>query len=589
MHSDMLMERRSAVLTKIGVRLMALFLGIAVSHVGAQDEAGKEIVYPGKDFAKLDTFEGLNLEDADKLFSKRDYKGAFAAYKAYSFEFGKSQALPYVLLRMGRCLHLVEKRNAAIKAYQDVVDYFPNAARYAAAALFYIGDCHGLNGDDAKKIATWAKMVKDDDYVAQPNSGTALTYLGKEMEKRQKFEEATEYHWRTAVAFVKSNWRAASDARNSVIAHYVCRTPNHDKLKEFYTEASGFDGRGDKTGEPENDTRYWRVVLDVALKTGGEDGKRQEVCGYWGNKMGDRFVENDDLRKLWADVLLANEKDPESWKARMDKQFAQKPADIKRVLKWCEHFSKSPKVRSAFFAEKAKPLLAGMNNKEKMSLMSSLRHPLRMDDEAQSVMRSINTGTLTDEELVQYGLFAGSYLPEESILPFFARIKDKAMAAKARFDYYNARSHRNPPNMEKALAEIPVLIKNPKYAAGMGMRKARFLQDLGRFEEAIKAFRAANEQPASTWGETDCLVSLKQYAKAIKVVGQLESVGGSNAAQAGLKIADIHRLSGNKGKEVSQLRLVLKRYPKSKQSSEAHNRLESYGVALVGGEAEAEE
>ena len=88
--------------------------------------AVEEVRYPGESFAKLDTFEALNLEDADKLFHKKDYKGAFAAYKAYSFEFTRSAALPYVLLRMGRCLHMVEKRNAAIKAYQDVVDYFPD-------------------------------------------------------------------------------------------------------------------------------------------------------------------------------------------------------------------------------------------------------------------------------------------------------------------------------------------------------------------------------------------------------------------------------------------------------------------------------
>ena len=88
---------------------------------------------------------------------------------------------------MGRCLHLLEKRNAAIKGYQDVVDYFPDEIRYAAAALYYIGECHGLNGDEAKKTAVWAKMVKDDDYVSQPNSGTALTYLGNAMDKLGKF------------------------------------------------------------------------------------------------------------------------------------------------------------------------------------------------------------------------------------------------------------------------------------------------------------------------------------------------------------------------------------------------------------------
>lgn len=112
---------------------MSLLLLTGVSF--GQDLAGEEILYPGGEFAKLDTFEGVNLEDADKLFGKKDYKGAYAAYKAYSFEFAKSAALPYVLLRMGRCLHKLEKRNAAIKAYQDVVDYFPDAVRYAAASL----------------------------------------------------------------------------------------------------------------------------------------------------------------------------------------------------------------------------------------------------------------------------------------------------------------------------------------------------------------------------------------------------------------------------------------------------------------------
>jgi tetratricopeptide (TPR) repeat protein len=218
-----------------------------------------------------------------------------------------------------------------------------------------------------------------------------------------------------------------------------------------------------------------------------------------------------------------------------------------------------------------------------------LRHPLGMHDEAQSVMRSVRTESLRDEELVRYGSFVGNYEPEETVLRYFTRIKGKAMGAKARFDYYNQRSHRNPPNMEKALTEIVILLKDPKYAAGLVMRRANFQQNLARFEEAIKSYRSANEQPASTWGETDCLVALKQYGKAVQVVLQLESVGGQHASQAGLKIADIYKISGDKGKEVTQLRLVLKRYPKSSQSSEAHNRLESYGVALIGGESEAEE
>ena len=77
--------------------------------------------------------------------------------------------------------------------------------------------------------------------------------------------------------------------------------------------------------------------------------------------------------------------------------------------------------------------------------------------------------------------------------------------------------------------------------------------------------------------------------QSIKTVQGLESVGGSTASQACFKIADNHRVSGDKGKEVQQLRLVLRRYPKSGESSSAHDRLESYGVKVTGGEAVAED
>ena len=119
------------------------------------------------------------------------------------------------------------------------------------------------------------------------------------------------------------------------------------------------------------------------------------------------------------------------------------------------------------------------------------------------------------------------------------------------------------------------------------MSHATLLQWQGQFEEAIKRYQAANRQPASTWSVIDCRVALKQYAQAIKLTQELESVGGDVAASACLKAADIYRTSGDKKKEVQQLQLVLRRYPESGQSSQAHDRLESYGVKIIGGEAKA--
>jgi tetratricopeptide (TPR) repeat protein len=555
----------------------------------AAQQAGQEIAYPGAAFAKLDTFEGLNLEDADKLYAKRDFKGAYAAYKAYSFEFSKSKALPYVLLRMGRCLHQLDKRFEAIKAYQDVVDYFPDEVIYSAAALYYIGECHGQNGDDNKKLAVWARLVKDDDYVNQPNSGTALAYLGSAMEKLGKFEEATEYRWRTAVAFLQANPQAAQVARWAVIAHYVKRNPNHEKLKEFYVAASGFDGQGRKTDAPQDDPRYWHTVLSTALDMEGKPEDKQSVCSYWSAKMGDRFVDDDSLRKRYFDVMLVHEKDPAAWVKRMEKQFTQKPVTLARVMQWCEYYGRDPKRRSAFFAQHNKAITANLKFGEKMSLMEQLRRQ-GMDEEVQSMIRMFSLQGLSDDELKTYAFFVAGYQGEEEILRLLARMKDPMNATKARFDYYCARTHRNPPFQEKALAEIPALKKEPKYAGpGLLWTEADLLRGLGRYEEAIKAYQSANRQPDSTWAVTDCLEALKRYPEAIRNVQGLESVGGAVAAQACFRVADIYRASGDKGKEVDQLRLVCRRYPKSKESSAAHQRLESYGVKIMGGEAKAEE
>ncbi len=584
------MARSPSSLTHI--RLKFLLLSLAILSLQAPlalaQKAGDEIPFPPESFKKLDTFEALNLEDADKLYNKGDFKGAFAAYKAYSFEFAKSKAMPYVLLRMGRCLHKLEKRNAAIKAYEDVVNYFPDDVRYAAGALYYIGECHGQNGDEEKRTAIWARLVKDDDYVTQANSGTALAHLGAAMQKLGKFEEATEYQWRTAVAFLSSNPNAAKAAREAVLYHYAVRQPNHDKLKEFYVAASGFDGQGKNIKDPENDTRYWSAILNTALDS-KEKEKREAACAYWTAKIGTRFGESDHLRKQWCDAQLVHEKNPKNWLDRMAKLYAAKPASLDRIMTWCGYYKDDAKFRSAFFEKEAQSFLGGLKFDDRMKLMDQLRGK-QMDAEAQAVMRGLDTKGLSDTELIRYVSFAAGYESEEVILRHLARMKDPLEATKARYDYYKARSHKNPPNMEKALAQIPELRKSPKYAgAQLSWDEATLLDGLRRYEEAIKAYRAANRQPDTTWAVADCLVALKQYPEAIKTLREIESVGGGVAAQASLKIAGVHRASGDKAREVDQLRAVLKRYPKHPQSSEAHRILEGYGVALIGGEAEAEE
>ncbi len=562
----------------------AILIAVAVFTFTARVHA--EPAFPPDDFAKLDTFEAIQLEDADKLFTAKDYKGAFAAYRAFASEFTRSEALPYALLRNARCLHLLNRRNNAIQAYQEVVDFFPNAIPFAAAALYYQGLAHGENGNDDRKTATWARMVQNDAYAAQPQSGTALTFLATEMEKAGRHQEAADYQWRTAVHFRNTNHAAAATARDAVTLHYVRRKPDHEKLQKFYTEAGGFQHNHNQTDKPDEDPRYWSRVLDLALATPTEDDQRTQVCAYWSAKIGNRLTDNDDLRKKYFDTILAHENDPKKWLERLLDQYKTQEPTINRVIQWARWMNGIEETRDAFFARESKPFLDAMPVAEKLKLIASLAHNNTLPTQAELVFRSIGNQPMSDSELRDYGMLASRYESEDTAMRIFARIKDPAAAAKARFDYHtqwNFRGDRN--HAEKALAEIPAIRKSPDHAGpNLAWTEAELLQRVGRYENAIQAYRTANRQPDSTWRIIDCLVALQRPDDAIRSARELESLGKDIAPRAALRIADIYKGAGDKGREISQLRQILVRYPKTSESSQAHLRLENYQVPLVGGQ-----
>jgi len=631
--------------------LVACILGMLACNA-KMGYAQEEILYPSEDFAKLDVMEAVQIETADKLYVAKDYQGAYAAYNAFSLTFTRSPALPYVLLRMGRCLHNVDKRFAAIRAYQDVVDYFPDAVLYAASALYYIGLCHQENGDIQKQAAVWARMVKDDEYVTLPNSGTALLHLARLMEELEKYDDAVEFHWRTAVNFFETNRTAADNARRAVIYHYTVRKPSHEKLQEFFKETNGFHrGQAVAVGNPEGDLHYWLTAIDMALRA---EENREEACRYWVRQFGDRFAENDTLRIRSIRMQMVYEKDKEAWERRMLEQFARHPATLERTTEWLGYFGDNPKLQDDFARKHAVKSLAGAPTQALFDFLGSLHESLRgqyyakhvrdhvealprddkvtvlgaiaglglrreaqalsrtvtfdgmgpvekrafqkrfvgalarvgLKDRAKQIFLSIDERGITDQELKELagmGIYH-KFISEPEVLAYYDKMADRMFATNCRFEYFMAQRAG-----EKALAEIQVLKTSTEYASqNLTWTEATLLDGLGRHEEAIVAYRAANRQPATTWAVAECFVKLKRYGEAIRELQGLESVKAT-AAAACLKIADVYKIAGDKGKEVEQLQLVLRRYPKSSQSSAAHQRLESYGVKLIGGIAEAEE
>jgi TolA-binding protein len=603
---------------------LLIFLVLGGAALGARDSDPAEVHYPADDFSKLDTFEGLNIEDGDKLFAQKDYNGAYAEYKSYSQQFPKGKAVAYAVLRMGRCLHLTKKRNAAIRMYEEVVDFFPNDVRYAAAALYFQGVAHQENGDPQKCIAVWARMVKDRDYVKQPNSGTALIALSDAMDKAGEYEEATEYRWRIATEFRQSNPDAANQAKMAVRHHYTVRSPNHERFMEFYRAVGGFHSREAVAKDLDASENYWRIVFgSVAGQPDSEPKEaaeqRKQAASYWVGKFGSKFPKDDDLRRQFIDVQLVADGDRDAWVTRMLQQVEASPMSVDRLIRWLQVFANHPKAKEALLAKHATviqgagleeikrfmglvddtyrlqlfdthiaKLIPGMPREEQVRMVEFLRS-VNMRDQATMALRTIDTKNASDQELVGLAQLASRLLGEEAVLGYFSKMKDKKASLKATYDWYLARSfHRRGLNSSaaaKALELIDEVAKYPEWAEATKGTKASLLHGLRRYEDAIKAYQAWGKEPEATWHIVDCLIAMKNYDEAIKKVRSLESVGGKTAVAACMKAADIYKLAGNKGKEIEQLRLVLHRYPGSGESSSAHQRLESYGAKITGGQA----
>ena len=69
-----------------------------------------------------------------------------------------------------------------------------------------------------------------------------------------------------------------------MVSHYATRSPNHDKLKEFYIAAGGFDGRGNYTLGLKEHTIFPEMVdtgnpaadvgMDITFVTSARDNKQ---------------------------------------------------------------------------------------------------------------------------------------------------------------------------------------------------------------------------------------------------------------------------------------------------------------------------
>jgi len=574
---------------------LVLALGVLLAHVSPSTAARRkrfkklhgEVYLSNEEFGKLDRLEAHALEKADKIFNERSYRQAAAEYESFLQEYSRSLAIPYVLLRKARCLHLDDKRHLAVRQYNEVLDYFPNAVEYAAAALFYQGLAHWENGDEQKAMKHWAQMARDKQYRKHRLAAGAINSLADNLAKTGHPESAVSYFWQVAVDFRTANQQAAGYARNKVVEYYVRSSPTEPRMRKFYVEARYFRS-GAKLTEEDLVKRfeYWdklrQKVVQYGRFTEDQAELRTNYYSYWARELGGKFTGEDDYQLAVAGFQLAADKNVPAWIGRLDAQFARgKQDDYGRIVKWIGLFgARKPKLTEYY----NKLDFGKMTNAEITRLVKTLYDRVGDAKMARNAFGKLNLGKMPDGE--KAGL--ARYLWDKD----FELGKDLCMSMKDkdRGKHELLRYFHDKRDAKNGIPLADHLIGVPQYASDALWKKAELLEWGRKYPEAILVYRRITDAPANLWRIAGCY---ERMGKVDKAVGQLREVEGffeKYRAQAALRIAHVYKRAKLKDHSVAAFRRVLTKYPDTRESSEAHHQLEQMGITRIrGGVRDAKE
>lgn len=564
--------------------VVAGLVGMATWHAHAlweNDERG-EVALSEADFQKLEMFEGHLLAKADKLFVQKDYRAAFAEYDSFMRQYPKSSAIGYVLLRKGRCLHLDNKRFEAIKAYTEVLDYFPNAIEYAGAALFYTGQCHLQNGDTAAAATAWTEMAEDVDYRKHRLAAVALCRLGDLFTREDKPDEAVKYYAQVAIDFRQANPDAARYAMGKTIAYYVRTRPNEPKLAEFYGKVRTFHqspGKG-------SDADYWDSVREAVRGHSefpeNEKTRRMDYFRYWTGIMESKLPKDDDAQIDLANFALGADGDVAKWVARLDRQFASssRTNDYTRVIRWIRLFAGQKNKAQDYYG---KLNFSQMTNAQIEDLLRAAYDDLKDRGMGRAAYDKLRQDKMTDKDRARLAsFFAGGDLrrtvrDEQMVERVCADMTDKTLGKMILLRHY-----ANTENAGKGLPLANDLVNVADYAREAYWIKGGLLQLQKKYAEAINAYQSADRPPASLFQIAECYVAMGKIEQGVGQLREIENFFKNEAPEAALRIAYVYRKRDN-SQYIANLRGIMKKYPASRQSNTAHEELERMGIKIGGG------
>jgi len=595
-----MMNLRTSAIRMLSAVVLPLWAGTLLP-VSAQSDPHKvwDWKIPGELYKELNLIHRAQIDKAAKLFEEghqplrrhhgnnpKQRKELVKFFKASALEWQKvrvqigdsldDSTLAYVIFMEGHSNHWAYTRNQAIRSYTEILDYFPGEIWLAVPALWFRADAHFENGDDLLGFKSLQEIAKDEDYLKHPLAAGAIRRLADNHWANQQFDLAAKY-WLTAWdSYHKTNREEAGKAANLLLGHYILQ----HKFAEF--EAL--------TTRIAEDTRDLIPVEALAKEIGQAQAKMKDQNG-WSDWYYHRFF--NDSKALM--LLDRDRKALYEWLKGRAGVFGEAGRlglfYETRIRFAMEHKLDQPGPLMKKFIEQLKLMKDKPDESVRLgsSVMGSFARSGHKNEASQvfgHISGTLRGSGMTPEEkqsaaqlLLRSTCRMGMVTEARSLLDLFT---DGLQALWA--EYEIGEQSGDWPAALKTLDKIEGMNNPAALARARELRANIYHQHTREYAKAIEVYRTIAKPPGTLWNIQDCYRKLGKTPEAINTLDEIAGMFDSDAPKAVFTKAEYYRADGEHKLAVALYRQILQRFKKSGQSSQAHQRLEDYGIKTGGGE-----
>ncbi len=523
-------------------KLLFLFSLLAAAAVCAQDYSR---VVSADHVRQMSTFERAQYQKAIQLLNNRQYRAAAVEFERFILQYQQSEMKPYMIFMRAYSLYQAKDRNKAISIFNEVLDYYPGVIDAAAPALYYRGMAAFDNGDYAAGMRSMKELVDDEDYVEHPVAANASLQLVRNYWRNKEPEKAAAYLCKIFDDFRQSAPKTAESARNYYAAYCLCTGRSKD-YQAWYLRSYASEAAEKKKTKEQFRADMVSYAYDLAVNNYHWMYNHDDLMSKYrgGKKKG-----TDPIQEVWnmlSEFRHFYEKGNMMW----DWYYRAIRINVGRSFLKPSQFEDLVSETCKFIA----------------SVPDDEKNKGRQDNRYKTVTRFLIDSRAYDQEL---------YVN--------ARIKDRKAAAWNELDCMERRG-----KFTDAVAHLDKMMSNFKDDAGLvrsaGYRKGAIQRDrLGQYDEAIKTYQNVSDPPHSLWELVTCYQRKKDSQAALKQLIEIENAFPDHGPRAAWARASYQHSLGNKAQAVKEGRYIMKKYPKSGESSYAHQLLEKYGIETGGG------